>query len=124
MFGFEIFEGQKESYPQQFNYSFKYEPKLLKNKVFTRFENFQKFVAKARISLVWMSMTFNMDTGAKVVFVKLGRFTITYEKTESFTYLLWQLQGVKHGQNQQFAPHRFTSQTRHAITPHFFVKFD
>jgi len=54
-----------------------------------RFEIFQKFVARARISQLWVSMTFESHN-VDIIFSIFGKVTSIPEKLGLFTNVVWQ----------------------------------
>ena len=72
------------------NNSSKYEWKLSGNKTTARFENFQKFVARATNSQLWGSMTFVSHNVDDVIFSIFGKVTSIPEKLGLFANVVCQ----------------------------------
>jgi len=72
------------------NNSSKYERKISRNKTVARFEIFRKFVARARNSQIWLSMTFESHNVDNVIFSIHGKVTSILEKLGLFTDVVWQ----------------------------------
>jgi len=58
-----------------------------------RFENFQKFVARARNSQLWVSVIFESHNVDNVIFSIFGKVTSIPEKLGLFTDVVWQSYG-------------------------------
>jgi len=72
------------------NNSSTYEWKISRNKTVARFENFWKFVAKARNSQLWVSVTFENHNVDNVIFSIFAKVTSIPEQLGLFTNVVWQ----------------------------------
>ena len=72
------------------NNSSKYERKISRNKTVVRFKNSRKFVARARNSQLWGTMTFESHNIDDVILLIFGKVTSIPEILWLFTNVVWQ----------------------------------